>query len=101
MPIYELQTFEHVLELGPGETGAIPFRFPKDRRQSFDVRRSGGRPGDFVELALEDYSRGYDMGLVKGGDERWTPLFPADDGDVHVTLDLAAGERFSIEIGRA
>jgi hypothetical protein len=99
MPTFTLRTLEHVLELGEGEAGSIPFRFPKDVRKSFDVRlATADRAAGTVELALEDFSRGYDMQYLTAGAEGapWIPLLPGEDGDVRVTLDLAAGDRFSV-----
>lgn len=99
MAIGAVETFEHVLELRPGETGLIAFRFPKDRRKGLDVKLiAADRSAGTVELALEDVSRGYDMlQFVEGADDvPWTPLLPGDDGDVHATLDLEAGDRVGI-----
>jgi len=94
-----MRTFEHVLELTPGETGTIEFRFPKDQRRLFDVRLAAADDlSGTVELVMDDMIDGYDMILSSDRDEQRprTRLMPGDDGNVHATLDLNAGERVGI-----
>src|SRR5215831_6819566 len=94
-----MQTFEHVLELGAGETGTIEFRFPKDRRRLFKIRLAAADPAaGSAELILDNLTRGYEMSRFTEGDdeEPWTPLIPDDNGAVRTSLDVDAGERIAI-----
>jgi hypothetical protein len=93
------QTFEHVLELGAGETGTIEFRFPKDRRRMFHIKLAAvDRTAGVAEFVLDNFTRGYEMNqFVEGGAELpWTPLLPDRNAQIRATLDLDAGERFGI-----
>jgi hypothetical protein len=95
-----VQTYDHALELGPGTAGVIHFRFPKDRRTTLQVRLAAAdRASGMVELVLDNLWRGYEiMRCVEGADDvPWSPVLTVADGEVHVVLDLRAGERVNIE----
>ena len=95
-----IQTYEHVLELRPGTAGVIHFRFPKDNRKHLHIRlATADRASGTVELVLDNFWRGYEiMSLVEGAaDVPWSPVLKVTDGEVHVALDLRAGERLHIE----
>jgi hypothetical protein len=95
-----VKTCEHVLELQPGTGGVINFRFPKDRRKSLNIRlATADRASGTVELVLDNFWRGYEiMRLVAGADDvPWSPVLSVAGGEIHVVLDLGAGERLHIE----
>lgn len=95
-----VKTYDHLLELQPGASGTIDFRYPKDGRKGLQVRLVSADPATHtVELALDDLWHGYEMMRLVEGDNAipWAPIWPGADGDVHVVLALDAGERLSIE----
>jgi hypothetical protein len=93
------QTWEHVLELRPGASGTINFRFPIDIRTRLDVRLvSADQATGITELVVNDPGQGYDMlQVVEGAYSRWKRVPPGADGEVHFLLNLKAGERLHIE----
>jgi hypothetical protein len=96
----EIRTFDHLVEIGPGETGSIEFRFPKDQRRSFWVTLAAADPSTgIVELALADLTRGYDMSRYTRGDaeQPWNPLLPDGRAEIRATLNLNAGERIGLD----
>jgi hypothetical protein len=95
-----IRKFDHLVEIGPGATGSIAFRFPKDQRRSFDVTLAAAEPSTgIVELVLDNLTRGYEMSQYTEGEaeQPWNPLLPDARGEIRATLNLNAGERIGID----
>ena len=93
----EQKTCEHVIELQPGAEGEIELRYAIDDRTSFAVTLAAVDPAaGTAELILDDMWDGYEMQQFRKDVGRWTPIWPAEDGDVHAVVSFGAGKHLNI-----
>ncbi|HEY7209818.1 MAG TPA: hypothetical protein VH477_06045 [Bryobacteraceae bacterium] len=86
----------HVIELHPGDEGEIELRFA-DQGAMFTVGLAAIDPAEgTAELLLDSMWGGYQMRRFIKDDRRWTTIWPADDGEVHATVDFGSGKHLNI-----
>lgn len=97
---FTLPTCEHTLTLRPGAEGQVRFRFPAGEAAGLSVRVVAADPAHKrLTLSLESLWGFYEMRkrAARDGAHAWEPLRPGADGRAQADLDVAAGERVSID----
>jgi hypothetical protein len=91
------QTFDHVLDLHPGEAVEIDLRFGPDDGASVTVTLAAVHPdAGTAELVIDDMWGAYRMEQFVEDAGRWLPVWPDDDGDVHLVVRFGVGSRLNI-----
>jgi hypothetical protein len=91
------KTFDHVLELHPGDAAELELRFAMDEGTSLTVTVAAVDPvAGTAELVLDDMWGGYRMEqfIEKAG--RWIPIWPDEDAEVHAVVRFGAGSLLSV-----
>lgn len=97
MNTFQARSFEHVLNLRPGNEAVIKFRFPKDRRTDLTVELASVDPAHgTAELVLDNLRMGYEMKHFVKGEGRWRSIPTGPDGNLHAVIGLGAAKNINI-----
>jgi hypothetical protein len=91
------RTFEHILKLQPGDDADIALRFALGDAASINIALAGiDLVAGTAELVIEDMWGPYEMQQFAPESGRWIPIWPGDDGDVHISVRFGRSEHLAI-----
>jgi hypothetical protein len=92
----EDRSFDHVLQLRPGEEAELELRFARDEGASVTVALASiDTAAGTAELVIEDLWGGYRMKQFVESAGRWLPVWPDEAGDVHAVVRIGAAASLS------
>lgn len=91
------KTFEHILELQPGDDADLDLHFALGESVNIHIELAGiDLAAGTAELLIEDMWPTYEMQQFVPASGRWMPVWPAADGDVHTMVRLGHSDNLAI-----